>query len=89
MINGTDGTKSGYDVISSVVDAVIHPSIQAKYTWSGKTNDKYVRKEIFKDLTEIQGLLLCVCRKADHSYSKIEFIDNIKYKVIKNAHARW
>lgn len=84
-----DGSKSGHDVISSVVDAVIHPSVQAMFTWTGKTNNKEIRKEKFSDLNEIHGLILCVCRKADHTYSKSDFMDDLIYKVIKYAYNRW
>lgn len=89
MINGTDGSKSGHDVILSVVDAVIHPSIQSQYTWTGKTNNKTVKKQRFNDLSEIHGLLLCVCRKADNSYSKRDFMEHLIYKVLKYAYNRW
>lgn len=89
MINGADGSKFGRDVISSIVDAVIHPSIQAKYTWTGKTNSKEVKKERFNMLPEIHGLILCVCRKADKNYSRKDFMDDLIYKVIKYAYNRW
>lgn len=89
MINGADGNKSGHDVILSIVDAVIHPSIQAKYTWTGKTNCTAVKKERFSTLNEIHGLILCVCRKADNSYSKKDFEDDLIYKVLKYAYNRW
>lgn len=89
MINGTDGSMSGHSVIVSVVDAIIHPSTQAQYTWTGKTNNKTQRKERFDSLKEIQGLILCVCRKADNNYTKKDFIDDLIYKVLKYSYIRW
>lgn len=88
MINGSDGLKAGHDVISSIVDAIIEPSIQAQITWTGKTSGT-VKKKSFEDLVEIQSLILTVCRKADHAYTKADFLGDLKYKVIKCAHGRW
>lgn len=89
MINGSDGSKSGHNVIVSVVDAIIHPSLQASFTWTGKTNNKSQKKQRFDTMKEIQGLIMCVCRKADHNYTKKDFIDDLIYKVFKYSYNRW
>lgn len=88
MINGCSGLKTGHDVISSIVDAIMEPSIQAQITWTGRTSG-VGRKKSFDVLVEIQGLILTVCRKADHGYTKTDFLGDLKYKVIKGAHSRW
>lgn len=89
MINGTNSLKSGQDVILSVVDAIVHPSTQALYTWTGKTNVKTQKKSRFDDLTQIHGLIFTVCRMADNKYTQADFMNHLIYKVCKYAYMRW
>lgn len=89
VINGTDGLKSGQDIILSVVDAIVQPSTQALYTWTGKTNNKTQKKEQFSELKHIHGLIYAVCRMADDKYTRAEFTNHLVYKVCKYAHIRW
>lgn len=89
VINGNDGSKTGHRLIASVVDGIIHPSVQAKFTWTGKTNIKKEKKGRFDELSEIHALILTVCREADNSYAKTDFMNDLIYKVFKYAHIRW
>lgn len=89
IINGTNGSKSGHDIILSVVDAIIHPSAQQHFTWTGKTDKKNERKEKFNKLTEIHSLIFQVCREADNNYDYSSCKDDFVSKVMKYAHSRW
>lgn len=88
VINGSDGSKRGHDIISSVVDAIITPAVQAQFTWTGKS-DKNHKKQRFDENTEIIGVIFIVCRQADEKYAKSDCIHDLTYKVFKNAHQRW
>lgn len=88
VINGSDGSHSGSEVILSIVNAVIHPETQSNYTWTGKTNIANMKKKRFDRLTQIHGLIFAVCRLADNGYTQTEFMENLVYKVCKTAHKR-
>lgn len=88
MINGSNGSKSGGKIILSVVDAIIHLSVQAQFTWSGKTT-KNCTKRPFSVMTQIHGLIYNVCMLADNGYVKKDFEHDLKYKAIKHAGTRW
>lgn len=88
VINGSDGSHSGPEVILSIVNAVIHPETQSKYTWTGKTNIANMKKKRFDGLTQIHSLIFAVCRLADNGYTQTEFTENLVYKVCKTAHKR-
>lgn len=94
IINGAEGTKSGRDVISSIVDALLHPSLQAQYIWKRKTqskrnNGETVQKNRFDGFKELHSLIYAVCRHADNSYAKDDCKNDLIYKVFKYAHQRW
>lgn len=89
MINGENIRKKGHDIISSVVDALIHPQIQAECTWSGKTNVSSKKKLAFSQFKEIIGVIHFTCRRADSNYSLKDCEENLIYKILKHAVKRW
>lgn len=88
VINGSNGSKSGSKIILSVVDALMHLSVQAQFTWSGRTS-KNCTKRPFNAMNGIHGLIYNVCRLADNRYVKKDFEHDLKYKAIKHAGTRW
>lgn len=87
-INGSDGSKNAHDIISSVVDAIVTPAVQAEHTWTGKS-DKNITKHRFDEYEEIIALIFIVCKKADKNYAKKDCIRDLTYKVFKHAGRRW
>lgn len=89
IINGEDGNKAGHTAIVSIVDAIIHPSVQAEYTWTGKTNAPHVKKRSLSVFNQIQSVIHTVCRLADSSYTQKNCTHDLVYKVLKYAQSRW
>lgn len=88
IINGSNGSRSGHDIIMSVVDAIICPSVQRNFTWTGKTNRRNQRKERFSALKGIHSLIFQVCHEADREYTYAKFKKDLVGKVMKYAHSR-
>lgn len=88
IINGTNGSRSGHDIIQSVVDAIICPSVQRHFTWTGKTNKRNQKKEKFNALKEIHSLIFRVCHDADREYTHAKCKDDMIKKVMKYAHSK-
>lgn len=89
VINGEGGRKVGGNVILSVVDALIHPSIQAEYTWTGKTNNSNTKKRRLDAFINIHSVVHSVCRLADSNYNQKDCTHDMIYKVLKYAQSRW
>lgn len=88
VINGEDGRKHGHDAITSIVDAIIHPSVQVEYTWTGKSNVINVKKKKFNVFTDIHKMVHNVCRLADSAYTVSECKNDFIYTVLKYSQQR-
>lgn len=84
-----NGYARGKDAILSITEALIHPSLLAQFTWTGKTNVKAVRKYEFSKYKSINNLIHTVCKHADENYTKKSYESDIVYFVMKYAANRW
>lgn len=84
-----NGYTRGRDAILPITEALIHPSLLAQYTWTGKTNVKTVRKFGFSTYKGINNLIHSSCKYADESYTKKNYDSDIVYIVMKYAANRW
>lgn len=81
--------KKGHQIITSIVDAIIHPQIQSLYTWTGKSGEKTTKKHAFDELKEIVSLIHATCMRTDPSYSLADCKKDLTYKVLKYSSSRW
>lgn len=85
-INGDSGILCAKKLIKPLVSHVISPEVLSLFTWTGKTQQKGVRKLVLKEYTETNSLLYEVLLAADKTYTQREFFDNMVIKVIKGAY---
>lgn len=76
----------GKKILPSIVHALATPELMSKYTMTGKTGVKNVRKEKLKDYVNVIGIIWRVANAGDKSYTKSECQHDLTYVVVKNAH---
>lgn len=89
LINGLNGNKKGHQIVTSIVDTIIHPQIQTEYTWTGKSGGKSTKKHAFAELEQVVSLVHATCLQTDPSYSSAECRKDLTYKVLKHSSSRW
>lgn len=89
IINGLNSKKKGHQIVTSIVDAIIHPQIQSLYTWTGKSGEKSTKKHAFDELKEMVSLIHATCMRTDPSYSSADCKKDLTYKVLKYSSSRW
>lgn len=84
-----NSNKKGHQIITSIVDAIIHLQAQSKYTWTGKSSEKTKKKHAFDELKEIVSLIHATCMQTDPSYSSADCKRDLTYRVLKYSASRW
>lgn len=76
----------GKKILPSIMHALATPELMSKYTMTGKTSTKNVKKEKFKKYVNVIGIIWRVANADDKSYTKAQCRHDLTYVVIKNVH---
>lgn len=76
----------GDKVSPYLFNKIIALPLQSLFTWTGKTSAKGERKFGLKEFNNIIEVIFKVAKDLDGSYTEVQHLKVIKYKIIKYAY---
>lgn len=86
MVRNNCGHLKGDKVSPYLFNTIFAPSLQSLFTWTGKSSSKGEKKFGLKNLKKIIDVIFKVTKQVDASYTELEHLKVIKYKIIKYAY---
>lgn len=86
LIFGVTAPRNIKQAVPTIVNTLIQPEVLSKYTWTGKSSSKAVKKNAFRSLTEILDIIFQTMRAIDDKYTLDKLSHDITYNVLKYAY---
>lgn len=88
VIYGTSKQRADWKMSRRILEALMDKYCLSEYTWTGKTDNKDVKKVPFKNLENVHNVVIAAIKKFDSTYDKKFFKSDMVKHVIKYAHER-
>lgn len=87
-IGGVNGSSDGKKILEPVVHSLISPKYLSAISWTGR-GKKNERKIALSGYVNTLNLITLTLNKADDRFDHLKTITNLKYKILKYAHAKF
>lgn len=87
-IGGSAGKSNGTKVLEPLVHALIAPNFLSNISWTGRGKGKE-KKIALNAYVKLLNLITVTLNKADKSYNQLKTENDLKYKIIKYATAKY
>lgn len=88
-IGGESGKANGSKILEPLVLAIFEPKMLNRISWTGRAASGKAKKIAISKYSNILRLITNLCEKADSTYKSEECLYDLKYKIIKYAHAKY
>lgn len=87
-IGGSSGKGNGAKILQPIVHTIISPTFLCSISWTGRGKGKE-RKIPFSIYVNIVNMITKLVTAADKNYTQVKTIEDLKYKIIKHAPAKY
>lgn len=88
-IGGESGDSNGAKVLEPLVLAIMKPELLLQISWTGRAGKGKEKKIALQKYGRIMKLITSLCEKADRNYKAAKSTEDLKYKILKYAQAKY